>query len=147
LNIDEKRPEIPQSQLHFGAVYHWITITACLISLLAPVLILMFPRSNILNPNIVFTAIFQGKNPAEIWEAAGVSFQPGDFWNMFLGNFFTPDGIATFGVALGCSVTLWALIPAIRQFVKEKEYFYVCVSLFIMSLIVLAMSGLVTIAG
>ena len=145
--MDGEQPKITESQLYFGTVYHWIVFMACLISLITPVFILLYPHSNILNPNLVFNAIFEGKTPTEIWEAAGVSFQAGDFWKLFFGNFFTPDGIATFGVVFGCSVALWALIPAVWQFAKGKEYFYVCVSLFVMALIALAMSGLVSMAG
>jgi len=141
--MDRKLPEIAKSQLYYGAVYHWITIASCLISLIAPVFILILPNSNLLNPNLIFNAIFEGNNPAEIWELAGVSFQSDSFWKLFRNNLFTPDGFATFGVAIGCSVTLWALIPAFWQFIKEKEYFYACVSLFVMSLVILAMSGLV----
>jgi len=96
---------------------------------------------------LLFDAILKGKNPAEIWKAAGVQFKSGDFWPLLVKNFFTPDGFAAFGVALGCSVTLWALIPAVCQFTKKKEYFYVCVSIFIMALIALAMSGVINMAG
>ena len=145
--MDTKIPEINESQLHYGTAVHRITIAVCLISLVTPVLILMFPHSNLLNPNLVFNAIFEGKRPAEIWEAAGVPFKSGDFWKLFLNNFFTPDGFATFGIVLGCSVTLWALIPSGLQFIKRKEYFYIFVSLFIMALIILAMSGLINMAG
>ena len=141
------RPEIDKSQLQYGTVYHWITFASCIIALIAPVLILMFPGSNLLNPNLVFSAIFAGKSPSEIWEAAGLAFNPGDFWQLFRGNLFTAEGFATFGMVLGCSVAFWALIPAVRQFIKKKEYFYVCVSLFIMSLVVLAMSGIINMAG
>jgi len=105
----------------------------------------MFPYKSILSPNLIFNAIFEGKNPAEIWEVAGISFQPGDFWRLFFDNLLTPDGFAIFGVTLGCSVALWALIPAVLQFAKKKEYFYVCVSLFVIALILLAMSGLINI--
>ena len=142
-----KIPEINKSQLHYGTAVHWITIVVCLIALVTPVFILMFPHSNLLNPNLVFNAIFEGKRPAEIWEAAGVPFKSGDFWKLFQENFFTPDGFATFGIVLGCSVTFWALIPALLQFIKRKEYFYMFVALFIMALIILAMSGIVNMAG
>ena len=142
-----KLPEIDKSQLYYGEVVHWITIVSCLVTLIAPVLILMFPHSNLLNPTMIFDAIFEGKRPAEIWQAAGVPFRPGDFWKLFLGNLFTPDGFATLGVVLGCSVTLWALFPAALQFFKKKKYFYVCVSLFVMALIALAMSGIINMAG
>jgi multisubunit Na+/H+ antiporter MnhB subunit len=145
--MDGKLPEIDKSQLYYGKVAYWITIASCLVSLLAMVLILLFPRSNMLNPSVVFDAIFKGKKPAEIWNAAGVPFKYGDFWKLFIRGLFTPDGLAAFGVTLGCSVTLWALIPAVWQFKKKKEYFYVFVSIFIMALIVLAMSGLVNMAG
>ena len=147
MSMNGKMSGIDKSQLYYGKVIHWITIICCLITLFAPVLILVFPHSNLLNPTLIFDAIFEGKKPAEIWAAAGVPFKSGDFWKLFLGNIFTPDGLATLGVTLGCSVTLWALIPALWQFIKKKEYFYVCVSLFVMALITLAMSGLVNMAG
>jgi hypothetical protein len=108
---------------------------------------LLFPGKNYLNETLLFETIFKGKNPAEIWMSSGVSFKSGDFWKLFIKNFFTPDGFAAFGVVLGCSVTLWALIPAVWQFAKKKECFYVCVSIFIMALIVLAMSGIINMAG
>ena len=140
-------PEIDKSQLYYGKVIHWITIVACLITLFAPIFILLFPHRNLLNPSLIFDAIFSGKKTTEIWAAAGVPFKSGGFWKLFLGNLFTPDGFATLGLTLGCSVTLWALIPAVYQFIKKKEYFYVCVSVFVMALITLAMSGLVNMAG
>ena len=149
--MDKELPAIDKSQLYYGKLAHIVAIAACFVSLTAQVLILSFPHSNLLNPNLIFGAIFEGKNPAEIWAVAGVSFKPGDFWKLFLGDAqggsFTPDRLAIFGVTLGCSVTLWALIPAFFQFVKKREYFYVCVSLFVMGLIILAMSGVVNMAG
>ncbi|MCL2373995.1 MAG: hypothetical protein FWC65_01975 [Treponema sp.] len=138
---------IDKSQLQYGAVYRWIIMASCIISLIAPVFILMFPRSNLLNPHLVFNAIFEGKNPVEVWEAAGVAFQDGEFWRLFFSNIFAPDGFAAFGMILGCSVAFWALMPAVWQFGKKKEYLYVCVSLVIMGLIAIAMSGIANISG
>ena len=146
-NTLSKQPLVDKSQLYYGKVIHWVTIISCLICLAAPPLILMFPRANLLNPNLIFGAIFEGKKPAEIWEVAGVPFKSGDFWKLFFGNFFTPDGFATFGITLGCSVTLWALIPAVWQFARKKEYLFVCIGVFVMALVSLAMSGLVNMAG
>ena len=138
---------IDKSQLYYGKAAHWITFVSCLFSLITPFFILLFPDRNYLNEAVLFESILKGRKPAEIWEAAGVPFRSGGFWKLFIRNFFTPDGLAAFGVVLGCSVTLWALIPAVWQFAKKKDYFYVCVSVFIMALIVLAMSGLVNMAG
>ena len=142
-----ERPKIEQSQIYYGNVVHWITIISCLISLIAPVLILMFPDKNLLNPTLLFNAIFEGKSSVEIWETSGVPFRSGEFWKLFIDNIFSPDGFAALGLVLGCSVTLWALIPAIWQFIVTKNYFYVLVSFFVAALILLAMSGIVNMAG
>jgi len=144
--MDIKIPDVDKSQLYYGKTVHWITVVSCLISLITPFIIVLFPGKNYLNEALLFDAVFKGKKTAEIWEAAGVSFKSGDFWKLFIKNIFTPDGFAAFGIALGCSVTLWALIPAVWQFAKKKEYFYVCVSIFIMALVALAMSGIVNMA-
>ena len=138
---------IDKSEQYYGKAAHWITIVTCLISLVTPVFILLFPDRNYLNEAVLFESLLKGKKAAEIWEAAGVPFKSGDFWKLFIKNLLTPDGLAALGVALGCSVTLWALIPAVWQYAKKKEYFYVCVSVFIMALIALAMSGIVNMAG
>jgi hypothetical protein len=138
---------ISKSQSYFGKTVHRVTVVSCLISLITPFFILLFPGKNYVNEALLFDAVFKGKNPDEIWNAVGVQFKSGDFWKLFIKNLFTPDGLAVFGIALGCSVTLWALTPAVLQFVKKKEYFYVGVSLFLMALIVLAMSGIVNMAG
>jgi hypothetical protein len=138
---------VDKSELYYGKAVHRITIVSCLVSLITPFFILLFPDRNYLNEAVLFESLLKGKKPAEIWEAAGVPFKSGDFWKLFIKNLFTPDGLAAFGVALGCSVTLWALIPAVWQYAKKKEYFYVCVSVFIMALIALAMSGIVNMAG
>jgi len=145
--MDVKISDADKSQLYYGKVVHWITVVSCLISFITPFIILLFPGKNYLDEILLFDSIFKGKNPAEIWKAAGVKFRTGDFWTLLIKNFFTPDGFAAFGVALGCSVTLWALIPAVWQFAKKKEFLYVYVSIIIMALIALAMSGLVNMAG
>ena len=144
--MDEK-PEISKSQLYYGRVAHWVTIVSCLIATITPIFILLYPHSNILNPSLVFNAIFEGKKYSEIWEAAGAPFKSGGFWKLFLGSFFTPDGFAILGVTLGCSVTLWSLFPAIWQFFKKKEFFFVFVASFVAALVSLAMSGLINMAG
>ena len=145
--MDKPSPELGKGQLYYAAVAHWVTIASCLIALIAPVLILLFPERNLLNPNLLFGAIFEGKKSADIWAAAGVSFKSGDFWNLFLDHIFTPDGFAALGVVLGCSTALWALPPAVWDFINKREYFYIGVSLFVMTLILLAMSGLINMAG
>jgi len=135
-------PEIGKSQMYFGLVYHWVIIVSCLVSLITPVFILLFPDSNIMNPNIVFSAVFEGKRASEIWEAAGADFNAVGFWKLLAGNILSPDGFAMFGITLGCSVALWALVPAACRFIAKRNWFYAAVCFFIMALMALAMSGI-----
>ncbi|MCL2833101.1 MAG: hypothetical protein FWD78_08020 [Treponema sp.] len=146
-NNELKNNIVDDYQVWYGIMVHWISITVCIIALIAPVLILLFPSKNILNPNLVFRAMFDGKKAVDIWAAAGTPFKTGDFWPLFIKNFFTPDGFGLLGITIGCSVTLWSLIPAIYLLAKRKDWFYTGVSLFVFVLIALAMSGLVQMAG
>jgi len=139
--------EIHKSQLYYGNVAHWITTISCLIALIAPVFILLFPRSNLLAPNMVFGAIFKGLKPAEIWETSGAPYTYGDFWQLYIRNLLSPDGFATFGIVLGFCVTLLSFFPAVWIFIKKREFIYAGISLFVVALIVLAMSGLINMAG
>ena len=141
--MDLKLPEIHNSQLLYGKTAHTITLIAFVVSVTAPVLILMFPQSCFLNPNLIFNAIFEGKNPKDIWMVSGTPLQPGSFWKLFLKRLFTPDGYATFGIALGSSISLWGYMVAAWQFGKKKEYFFLGVSLFLLAMILLSMSGII----
>lgn len=132
-----------KAQKYYGSVTHWITIVCCLVALIAPVFILLFPDANMLNPNQVFGAIFRGNTSDEIWATTGMSFQFGDFWRILISNILRPDGIASLFIAIGCSVTMWAMLPATSTFIKRKEYFYAGVSAVIIALVALAMSGLI----
>ena len=141
LDSTGERSRICESQRAYGAAAHWLTIASGLIALVSPALILLYPRSCLLNPNRLFGAVFEGKGPDEIWAAAGVDFQAGDFWSLFWNNLSAPDGPALFGIVLGCSVALWAFAPAVWDFWRRKEHFYVGVSVFVMALIALSMLG------
>jgi len=136
----KKTCTVSSAQVMFGDIVKWITIISCIIALAAPVFILAKPESNLMNPNHIFSLIFSGESTDAVWEKAASGFPGGHF---YLQSFFTGDGFAQFGIALGCSVALWALIPTIIEYVKSKEYIYVFICIFISFLIILAMTGLV----
>ena len=135
-----------KARSRYGSVMYVIGFTSCMIALIAPVLILAFPQANILNPNLVFGAIFSGLNPSEIWATAGIEFKQGSFWPLLKNNLFTPDGFAMFGIALGCSSALWAFCPTAWSYIKGKKWFFLILAVFIQFLIALAMTGLVNLA-
>lgn len=144
--MDNKNNEviIPKSHLIFAGVVHWVTIVSCVIALISPVFILLFPQNNVLNPNLVYGAIFSGASPAEIWKMSATGSFPGA--HFYLTNLFTGDGFSHFGVALGCSVGLWALLPAMYVMLKrEKDYLYFAICSMLVILILLAMTGVLNV--
>jgi len=144
---EEVVPVHDRAHAHYGGVMYAIGFITCIIALLAPVLILLFPHSNILNPNLVFSAIFSGQSPAEIWLATGVDFRQGNLWRLMRENIFTPDGFAMFAIALGCGSAFLALCTAAWNYAKGKKWFFLGVVLFNQLLVALAMTGLINMAG
>ena len=138
LTEEEAMALVSPQQKSFGLVVHWVTIMTTLIALAAPVFILWRPERNVADPYRVFSAVFAGKSKGDIWAAAGTEFPGGHF---YLEGIFRGDALAQAGLAIGCSVALWALLPAIWKYFKARDYLYAGISLFIALLIALAMTG------
>jgi len=131
---------IPNNQLVFGLIVQWITIASAIIALIAPVLILLMPQNNVINPNHVFSLIFSGEGKDVLWQQTSKGFPGGYF---YLQEHFYGDGFAQFGIVLGCSAAFWALIPSIIMYLKSRDYLYAGICIFIAFLIGLAMTGLI----
>lgn len=136
MSVHPTEVHISKSQQVYGIVIHWITIASAIVAMVAPVLILLRPEHNVLNPNFIFAAIWEGQGIDEIWAGAEGGFPGAHF---YLQNFWAGDGFAQFGIAFGCSVAVWGLIPAIFNYIKEKEYVYAGLGLFIAALIIFAL--------
>lgn len=133
-----QKPEIPKAQTMYGAIVYWITIVSCLICMVGPVISVANPEKNILNPYKLFNAIFQGKDPQTVWQEVGGGFPGGHF---YLRNLTYGDGFTQFGLALGCSVALWALIAAAVAYAREKVYLYVILALWVAGMVTVSMIG------
>lgn len=70
----------------------------------------------------------------------GGGFPGGHF---YLGNFTLGDGFTQFGLALGCSVALWALIIVAFAYLSEKTYIYVFLALWVAFLVFLSAAGII----
>jgi hypothetical protein len=70
----------------------------------------------------------------------GGEFPGGHF---YLKNFTYGDGFTQFGLALGCSVALWALIAAAVAYAADRIYLYVILALWVAALVALSMIGIV----
>ncbi len=136
----QETPKIPPVQIVYGAIVYWITILACLICMVGPVISVASPGNNVLNPYKLFTVIFEGKDAQTVWQEVGGEFPGGHF---YLNHLTYGDGFTQFGLALGCSVALWALIAAAIAYASDKVYVYVFLSLWVVLLVILSMLGIV----
>ncbi|MFA5689497.1 MAG: hypothetical protein WC959_10185 [Kiritimatiellales bacterium] len=134
------KPNTLSYQIIYGNVVHWVTVIVCVISTFALVFILAKPENNVLHPNRIFNSIFSGAAPEEVWANADGGFPGGHF---YLRNFSTGDGLAQFSITLGCSVTLWALLPVFFILIRKKDYLYTGICAFVFLLIAFSMSGLI----
>jgi hypothetical protein len=75
-----------------------------------------------------------------VWQEVGGEFPGGHF---YFKNFTSGDGFTQFGLALGCSVALWALIVTAFAYAKDRIYLYVGLSLWVAALVALSMIGIV----
>ena len=57
--------------------------------------------------------------------------------------FYRVSGFTQFGLALGCSVALWALIAVAGAYLKDRLYLFVFLSLWVATLVVLSAGGFI----
>ncbi len=136
----EETPKMPRANTVYGAIVYWITIISCLICMVGPVISVAFPEKNALNPYKLFNAIFEGKNAQQVWQEVGGEYPGGHF---YLKNLTYGDGFTQFGLALGCSVALWALIATAIAYSKERIYLYAVLALWVAFMVALSMVGIV----
>ena len=139
MNIAET-PKMPRAQIIYGSIVYWITILSCLLCMVGPVISVASPDNNVLNPYKLFSAIFEGKDAQTVWQEVGGEFPGGHF---YLKNLTYGDGFTQLGLALGCSVALWALIVVAIAYAREKIYLYAILSLWVAGLVALSMIGIV----
>ncbi len=133
-------PKMPRAQTIYGAIVYWVTILSCIICMIGPVVSVASPDNNVLDPYKLFNAIFEGKDAETVWQEVGGNFPGGHF---YLKHFTYGDGLTQVGLALGCSVALWALIAAAISYASDKIYLYTALSIWVAGLVALSMVGIV----
>ena len=124
---------------HAGII-HAVTFVVSIAALFVPVFILVNPSNNLLNPNMIFGAIFKGASPDQIWAASATGGFPGThfYWQ----HIFKADSWAMLAVCLGCAVGLLAVVPAVLiQIFKEKQILNACLGTVMAVLIFCALTG------
>lgn len=137
----QKIPAVPRSQTIYGDVVYWLTILACILCMIGPLVAMINPENNLINPHFLFAAIFEGKSSAEIWGITGGEFPGGHFYLDYLTK---GDGLTQLGLAIGCSVALWGLLASAVCFLKEKKPLYAVLSLWVCVMIAVAALGIIS---
>jgi len=136
------KPQMPFAQIIYGEVVYWLCVVAALVCSVGPLLALYNVDNNVLNPHYLFSAIWQGLKPEEIWAVRGGTFPGGHFW---LKHFTKGDGFTHFGLVLGCAVALPALLATSIAYLSEKprQYLWVAMGLWVSALITFSVIGVV----
>jgi len=135
------RPKIPRPQIIYGEIIYFCSIIAAIICTIGPVIIILFPDNNVVDPHYLFSTIWGGKGAGAVWRISGGEFPGGHFW---LHNLTTGDGFTQFGLVVGCACASLALIGASIAYFQEKPkaYGWVFLSLWVALLIILSVLGI-----
>jgi hypothetical protein len=136
----EDKPTMPRAQIVYGEIIYWMAIVSALICMIGPVIAMASVEDNVLNPHYLFASIFEGKDAQTIWNEVGGGFPGGHF---YLDHFTSGDGFTQFGLALGCGCALWGLLATAFLYLREKDYLYMLLSLWVGLLIFLSAIGIV----
>jgi len=139
--MHDDRPVMPPSQIVYGEIVYWVTIVSALICMVGPVIAMMRIDDNVLNPHYLFASIFAGNSADTIWNEVGGGFPGGHF---YLSHMTAGDGFTQFGLALGCSVALWALLATALVYLKQRNYLYLLLCLWVSVLVALSALGIIS---
>ena len=132
--------KMPKAQVVYGDIVYYLTIVAALLCMIGPLVAVMAIDNNVCNPHYLFSAIWEGKDALQVWAAAGSEFPGGHFWMANLGK---GDGLTQFGLVIGGSVALPALLGSTVYFLKDKMYLWAGMALWVSLLILISATGIV----
>ena len=139
--MENSKSEINKSQVIFGDIVYWLTITAAIICMIGPVLAFASMDGNVLNPHYLFAKMWSGTGPEAIWGVAGEVEKGGHWWVNSLG---TGDGFTQLGLVIGCSVALPAMLAAAMVYAfKERSLGWALGALWIVGLVAISVLGIV----
>lgn len=138
-----EKPRIQQSQVIFGDIVYWLTITAAIICMIGPVMAFASMDGNILNPHYLFANMWSGMGPEAIMETAGEVEAGGHYW---VNNLAAGDGFTQLGLVIGCSVAIPAMLAAAIVYVfKERSLGWALGALWIVGLVTISVLGIISV--
>jgi len=141
--MENLKSKMNRSQVVFGDIVYWLTITAAIICMIGPVMAFISMDGNVLNPHYLFANIWSGADPSTIWGTVGEA-KSGHWWISSMGS---GDGFTEFGLVIGCSVAIPAMLAAaIIYAFKEKSLGWALGALWIVGLVAVSVLGLVSLS-
>ena len=139
----DNRPVMPVAQIVYGEIVYWLCVAAAIICTVGPLYAMSNVDNNVLNPHYLFGAIWEGVAAPGVWSLSGGAVKGGHFW---MGNFLKGDGFTQFGLVLGGSVALPALVGAAIAYVgqKPRQLLWFFLALWVAFMISISCSGVVS---
>jgi hypothetical protein len=139
----EEKPKIPITGVVIGDIIYWVCIAAAFIAMIGPVVSILYPDNNVLNPYNIFSLVWEGKNSNEIWAAMTPEGKyPGPhFW---IHNLSKGDGITQFGVWLACACSLPAVFVGGIIYIFKKSVIYLIICWWVAFMIMFSMLGILS---
>lgn len=138
-----ENPKIKRSQIVFGGIVYWLTITAAIICMVGPVMAFASMDGNVINPHHLFANMWTGMKPDTIWETAG-EVETGAHY--LVRNLAAGDGFTQLGLVLGCSVAIPAMLAAAIVYAfKERSLGWALLALWIVGLVTISVLGIVSV--
>lgn len=138
-----ENPKIQRSQIVFGDIVYWFTIAVAMISIVGPVMAFASMDGNVINPHYLFASIWAGMDPETIWQTAG---EVETEVHYLLPNLAAGDGFAHFGLVVGSSVAIPALLAAAMIYAfKERSPGWALSALWIVGLVIISVLGIVSV--
>jgi hypothetical protein len=137
-------PVMPKANLVYGNIVYYLCIASAMICTIGPLIAMMNVDNNVLNPQLLFGAIWEGKDAMGVWSVGGAEYPGGHFW---ITNLFKGDGFTQLGLAIGGSCAGPALLGSAYYFMtdeKRKEPLWAALSIWNVILIIIAVTGVLS---
>ena len=136
-----EKPVMPTEQILYGDVVYWLCVVSALLCMVGPLVAMFNIDNNVMDPQFMFGAIWAGESIPQIWEKAAGGFPGGHFW---LTNLTKGDGLTQFGLVVGGSCALPALLTSAFIYLKKGKMIWVGMSVWTSLLIFISITGLIS---
>lgn len=139
MSTEQQKPAISFAGIIYGDVIYWGTLLGTFIAL-AGMSWAFLGGDNVLDVGYVFSAMWQGHGPKEIWEGAlGAGNAPNHHW--YLSSLSSGDALSMFGMAFAVFSVVPGMLLSAYYLFKEKLPMFAVFALISATIIVLTLLG------